>query len=56
MEFHRPLQSSPARERAHALVRGVAEPWERDRQMAPDIAAVSRLIQKGGFAGLCPAV
>ena len=38
------------------LVRGVAEPWERDRQMAPDIAAVSRLIQKGGFAGLCPAV
>ena len=56
VEFHRPLQSSPALERAHALVRGVAEPWERDRQMAPDIAAVSRLIQKGGFAGLCPAV
>ncbi|UPG71404.1 histidine ammonia-lyase [Roseomonas gilardii subsp. gilardii] len=55
VEFHRPLRSSPLLERAHALVRNVAEPWERDRQMAPDIAAVSRLIQKGGFADLCPA-
>jgi histidine ammonia-lyase len=55
VEFHRPLRSSPSLERAHGLVRGVAEAWERDRQMAPDIAAVSRLIQKGGFAGLCPA-
>ena len=56
VEFHRPLRSSPLLERTHALVRGVAEPWERDRQMAPDIAAVSRLIRKGSFADLCPAI
>ncbi|PZR16460.1 MAG: histidine ammonia-lyase [Azospirillum brasilense] len=56
VEFHRPLRSSPVLERAHVLVRGVAEPWERDRQMAPDIAAVSRLIRKGSFADLCPAL
>ena len=52
VEFHRPLKSSPALEAAHALVRGVAPFWEKDRLMAPDIAAVSALIRAGRFAEL----
>jgi histidine ammonia-lyase len=52
LEFHRPLQSSPPIEQAHGLVRGVAGPWDADRVMAPDIAAVKALVEHGRFAGL----
>ena len=52
VEFHRPLRSSPVLEKAHALVRGVAAFWDRDRLMAPDIAAVSALVRAGRFAAL----
>jgi histidine ammonia-lyase len=52
LEFHRPLRSSPPLEAAHALVREVAGPWVEDRLMAPDIAAVKRLVEQGRFAGL----
>ena len=52
LEFHRPLQSAPAIERAHGLVRSAAGPWEEDRVMAPDIAAVKRLVERGRFAEL----
>ncbi|UFN51075.1 histidine ammonia-lyase [Roseomonas sp. OT10] len=54
VEFHRPLRSSATLERAHGLVRGVAAAWDRDRQMAPDLAAVGRLVRDGAFAPLCP--
>ena len=52
LEFHRPLQSSAAVERAHGLVRGAAPAWEEDRVMAPDIAAVKALVERGRFAAL----
>ncbi|MBK1660739.1 histidine ammonia-lyase [Paracraurococcus ruber] len=52
LEFHRPLQSSDAIERAHGLVRGVAAAWDEDRVMAPDIAAVKALVERGRFAAL----
>lgn len=52
LEFHRPLQSSAAIERAHGLVRGVAAAWDADRVMAPDIAAVKALVERGRFAAL----
>ncbi|TDH61445.1 histidine ammonia-lyase [Dankookia rubra] len=52
LEFHRPLQSSAPVERAHGMVREVAGPWETDRVMAPDIAAVKALVEHGRFAGL----
>ncbi|MCS6892359.1 MAG: histidine ammonia-lyase [Rhodovarius sp.] len=55
IEFHRPLTSSPVLEEAHALVRSVAAPWEQDRLMAPDIAAVSALVRAGRFATLAGA-
>ncbi len=52
LEFHRPLRSSPPLEAAHALVRGVVRPWDRDRLMAPDIAAVKQLVEQGRFAAI----
>lgn len=55
IDFHRPLRSSAVLESAHALVRGVARPWDGDRLMAPDIAAVSSLVRAGRFAALAGA-
>ena len=55
LEFHRPLQSSAPIERAHGLVRGVAAAWDVDRAMAPDIAAVTALVERGRFAALAAA-
>jgi histidine ammonia-lyase len=52
LEFHRPLQSGAAVERAHGLVREVAAPWDSDRVMAADIAAVKALVERGRFAAL----
>ncbi len=52
IEFHRPLRSSGPVEAAHALVRGVALPWAEDRVMAPDIAAVKALVERGRFAAI----
>jgi histidine ammonia-lyase len=52
VEFRRPLRSSPPLEQAHALVRSVAAPWDRDRYFAPDIAAVSAMVLSGDFSDL----
>lgn len=52
LDFHAPLRSSAAIEQAKGLVRGVAAPWDADRFMAPDMAAVKRLVQHGAFASL----
>ncbi|WP_043334797.1 histidine ammonia-lyase [Belnapia moabensis] len=52
VEFHRPLQSAAPIEAAHGLVRGVAAAWDEDRAMAPDIAAVKALVERGRFAAL----
>ncbi|MCO6419476.1 histidine ammonia-lyase [Siccirubricoccus sp. KC 17139] len=51
-EFHRPLQSSEVLERAHGLVRTAAAAWDADRAMAPDMAAVKALVERGRFAAL----
>lgn len=50
--FHRPLTSSTPVEQAVALVRAQAAPWDEDRHMAPDIAAVKALVEAGEFANL----
>ncbi|RKK06127.1 histidine ammonia-lyase [Pseudoroseomonas wenyumeiae] len=54
--FHRPLTSSPVLEAALALVREQAAPWDEDRLMAPDIAAVKRLVERGAFAQLAEGI
>ena len=52
IEFRRPLRSSAPLERGFDIVRSVAAAYDRDRYFAPDIAAVSRLVQDGAFDGI----
>jgi histidine ammonia-lyase len=47
IDLRRPLKSSPALEAAKAELRKVAAFWDRDRAMAPDIAASKALVQAG---------
>jgi histidine ammonia-lyase len=54
VEFHRPLTSSAALERAIALLRDRVPRWREDRAMAPDIAAARALVEDGTLAALCP--
>eukprot|EP00658_Telonema_sp_P-2_P060200 TRINITY_DN4917_c0_g4_i1.p1 TRINITY_DN4917_c0_g4~~TRINITY_DN4917_c0_g4_i1.p1 ORF type:complete len:633 (-),score=181.51 TRINITY_DN4917_c0_g4_i1:124-2022(-) len=47
LEFHRPRRTTPALEAVYNLVRSEVKPWDKDRQMSPDIEAVSRMIRDG---------
>ena len=49
IDFRRPLQSSAALERAHAIVRAVAPHLDGDRYLALDIEAVTPLVRDGAF-------
>jgi histidine ammonia-lyase len=44
VEFHRPLRSSEVLEQAIGLLRGRVQRWDKDRVMAPDIAAATALL------------
>jgi histidine ammonia-lyase len=46
LEFKRPLRSSPALERAHAIVREVAPPLDGDHTLHPDIVAAARVLDR----------
>jgi histidine ammonia-lyase len=52
VEFHRPLQSSPALERAHAFIRARVPRFDRDRLFTPAIAAARDLIEQRQFEPL----
>lgn len=41
------VQTTPALEAVHELVRSVADKWEGDRFMSPDIEAVAELVRLG---------
>jgi histidine ammonia-lyase len=47
IDFRRPLISSPILESVHALIRKHVGFYEEDRFFAPDIAAITRLIESG---------
>jgi histidine ammonia-lyase len=47
LEFRRPLKSSRTIEEAHAAIRSVIPRLERDRVLAPDIAAMAEAIRNG---------
>ena len=47
LEFHRPLESSPALESLHARLREKVPFLHEDRLMAPDIAAATALVERG---------
>ncbi len=49
IDFLRPLKSSKALEKAHAVIRGVVPFYEKDRLFAPDIEAVKALAAEGAF-------
>ena len=55
LEFRRPLKSSKALEKVHAVIRVVVPALDEDRYMAPDIEAAKSLVQSGAFDRLMPA-
>ena len=52
IEFHRPLNTSERLERAHKLLRSVAQRFDQDRAMSPAIDAVRSLIETRAFLGV----
>jgi histidine ammonia-lyase len=50
IDFLRPLQSSPALEQVHALLRAQCPSMMEDRYLAPDIEAASSLVRGGELA------
>jgi histidine ammonia-lyase len=51
IEFRRPLRSSAPLEAALALLRARVPPLDRDRALAPDIAAARSLVESGALNG-----
>ncbi|XP_025108687.1 LOW QUALITY PROTEIN: histidine ammonia-lyase-like [Pomacea canaliculata] len=46
LEFLRPLKTTAPLEEVHRLVRTLVKPWAKDRFMAPDIDAITKLLQE----------
>jgi histidine ammonia-lyase len=55
IDFRRPLKSSPALEKAHALLRKQVAFYDHDRHFAPDIAAAKSVVSSEDFLSLVPA-
>ncbi len=49
LEFHRPLNSSPALEQVFAIVREAAAPYTSDHYFAPDIARATEGVRAGRY-------
>lgn len=47
IEFLRPLKTTVPLEEVYRTVRAVVRPWDKDRFMAPDIEAATKLLQDG---------
>jgi histidine ammonia-lyase len=54
VDFRRPLKTSPALARAHAMLRDRVPFLDRDRPPAPDIAAILVLIAAGRLRDFVP--
>lgn len=54
IDFHRPLETSPALARAMALIRERVPSYDRDRFWAPDLAAITDIVQSGVFREYLP--
>ena len=52
VEFLRPLQSSPALEQVHALLRAHCPAMMQDRYLAPDIEAATALVRGGALGAV----
>ncbi len=49
VSFHAPHRTSPALQQVVGTIRRVAEPYTDDRFFAPDVAAVTTLVETGAF-------
>lgn len=54
IDFRRPLRSSDRLERVHTRIRELAARYEYDRYFAPDIQALTGLVESGWFVDHCP--
>jgi histidine ammonia-lyase len=52
LEFLKPLRPGLGVARAYEIVREAVTPLHGDRELAPDIAAVTQLVRDGCFASL----
>ncbi len=48
-DFHEPLHSSPALEKARALLRRHVKKLDTDRKMAPDIETATEMVTSGAL-------
>jgi histidine ammonia-lyase len=49
LEFRKPLKPGEGCRKAYALVREAVAPLDRDREIAPDVQSLARLIRDGSF-------
>jgi len=56
IDFHHPRKSSPALEKAHAMIREISPEFETDRSLKPDIDGVTSLVNEGRFFPLCSSI
>jgi histidine ammonia-lyase len=56
IEFHAPFQTSPALAEAMAAIRSRVPTLDEDRAFAPDIAAITALVESGYFRALVPEI
>jgi histidine ammonia-lyase len=54
LDYLAPLKTAPTLLKAHEAIRTKVSHLDRDRELAPDIAAVSSMIQSGFFRDLLP--
>jgi len=53
IDLRAPLVTSPALQKAQAMIRAEVPFYDHDRLLAPDIAAIIALVQRGDFRALC---
>jgi histidine ammonia-lyase len=56
LEFHRPLQTSPALEAVFRRVRSRVAAYDKDRLLAPELEAAAELVESGQLASDAAAI
>lgn len=54
VEFHQPLKTSPALQKALKIIRTYVGHYVEDHYFAPDIRVATRLVEEGSFIGFMP--
>ena len=56
MDFHAPLQTSPALAAVHQRLRAEVPFYDRDRLFAPDIERAKQMVLQGRLGAACQAL